>query len=90
MAMGFYKSRLMGAYDRRDRDFVAAAERQLYTNPATMRDADGNELVAELDACPDCGERRIDALVWTEVDGGGWIIECQSCGRQYAGAHGPA
>ena len=30
-------------------------------------------------ACPHCGERRMDMLVWVEDD----RVECQNCGRGY-------
>jgi len=30
-------------------------------------------------ACPDCGERRRDKLVWSEND----VVVCQSCGCEY-------
>jgi uncharacterized Zn finger protein len=30
-------------------------------------------------ACPQCGERRIDYLVWNEEE----RVECQTCGQVY-------
>lgn len=30
-------------------------------------------------ACPHCGERRMDMLVWIEDD----RVECQTCGHHY-------
>jgi DNA-directed RNA polymerase subunit RPC12/RpoP len=38
-----------------------------------------DELVAEADACPECGERRVDSLVWQD-DG---KVKCSTCGKQY-------
>jgi hypothetical protein len=41
--------------------------------------AQADELVAEADACPGCGERRVDCLVWQD-DG---EVKCSTCGKQY-------
>ena len=35
-------------------------------------------------ACPHCGERNMDLLVWIEDD----RVECQTCGRSYDPANG--
>ena len=35
--------------------------------------------VAEADACPECGERGVDNLVWQD-DG---KVKCSTCGKQY-------
>jgi DNA-directed RNA polymerase subunit RPC12/RpoP len=37
-------------------------------------------LVREKDACPGCGERRADELVWVDE---GESVECQTCGTRY-------
>ncbi|MBM4020270.1 MAG: hypothetical protein FJ288_18445 [Planctomycetes bacterium] len=42
--------------------------------------AQADEVVAEADACPGCGERRVDCLVWQD-DG---AVKCSTCGKQYA------
>ena len=42
--------------------------------------AQADELVAEADACPKCGERHIDKLVWQEDDE---TVQCTTCGKQY-------
>lgn len=49
-----------------------------YCREAIMDD-DGNELVVESCACPRCGERRMDWLVWTEGD----TVRCETCGHIY-------
>jgi hypothetical protein len=41
--------------------------------------AQADELVAETDACPGCGERNADNLVWQD-DG---AVKCSTCGKQY-------
>jgi len=41
-------------------------------------DADDN-LVASEDACPRCGERDADRLVWQDDE----RVECQACGTVY-------
>jgi len=38
-----------------------------------------DDLVAEADACPKCGERNVDNLVWQD-DG---KVKCTTCGKQY-------
>ena len=38
------------------------------------------DLVPERDACPACGERDIDRLVWIDDE----RIECQRCKRVYS------
>jgi len=42
---------------------------------------DGEELVPEADACPTCGERRMDWLGW---DDDGEYVTCATCGAKYA------
>jgi len=39
-----------------------------------------DELVAEADACPGCGERNVDNLAW---DKDGQTVRCSTCGKQY-------
>mgnify|MGYP006921292690 CR=1 FL=1 len=39
-----------------------------------------NSLVAQHDACPGCGERREDWLVW---DGDRRTVQCATCGQRY-------
>ena len=41
---------------------------------------DEPEVVSEQYGCPDCGERRIDFLVWQDDEE---TVECQSCGHRY-------
>jgi len=41
--------------------------------------AQAEELVAEAEACPGCGERNVDKLVWQD-DG---AVKCTTCGKQY-------
>jgi len=41
--------------------------------------AQADELVAEADACPKCGERSVDNLVWQD-DG---AVKCTTCGTTY-------
>jgi hypothetical protein len=40
-----------------------------------------DELVAEADACPGCGERRVDCLVWQKDE---THVKCTTCGKRYA------
>jgi len=47
-----------------------------------VRDALNAQLddeVAEADACPGCGERSVDKLVWQD-DG---AVKCSTCGKRY-------
>ena len=37
------------------------------------------DMVDEADACPKCGQRDIDRLVWIDDD----RVECQTCGTVY-------
>ena len=46
-----------------------------------IMDNDGNELVRAKDACPACGERRMDWLAWQEPDGE--TVKCSTCGEHY-------
>jgi transcription elongation factor Elf1 len=39
-----------------------------------------DDLVAEHDACPACGERHVDWLAW---DDDGETVTCQTCGARY-------
>lgn len=41
-------------------------------------DHDSN-LVSPKDACPTCGERDADRLVWTDDD----TVRCAACGTEY-------
>jgi len=41
--------------------------------------AQADELVAEADACPKCGERNTDNLVWQDTG----KVKCTTCGKQY-------
>jgi hypothetical protein len=54
-------------------------ERREYCAQATM-DNDGNDLVPAEDACPGCGERRMDWLVW---DNDCFNVTCSTCGHMY-------
>ena len=38
-----------------------------------------DECVEQGFACPHCGERRMDLLVWVEDD----CVECETCGHHY-------
>ena len=49
-----------------------------------IMDNDGNELVRAKDACPNCGERRMDWLVWQEPDYE--TVRCSTCGHEYTPA----
>ena len=53
----------------------------IYHNPEQPSDElpDDGDLVRPKAACPDCGERRIDWLVWTEDE----AVRCASCGGEY-------
>ena len=46
---------------------------------STSQPADDN-LVAAADACPACGEREMDLLVWFDDD----RVRCMNCGTEYA------
>lgn len=37
------------------------------------------DLVPPEDACPQCGERRVDQLVWIDDD----TVRCAGCGKCY-------
>ena len=39
-----------------------------------------DDLVAEANACPGCGERNVDNLVWQDD---GETVRCTTCGKQY-------
>lgn len=39
----------------------------------------GEELVDKRVGCPDCGERRVDELIWDQHG----VVKCQTCGREY-------
>ena len=41
--------------------------------------ADDNHVAAG-DACPDCGERDMDLLLWFDDD----RVRCMTCGTEYA------
>ncbi|MBZ0173000.1 MAG: hypothetical protein K8E66_11505 [Phycisphaerales bacterium] len=38
-----------------------------------------DDMVDESDACPNCGQRDPDCLVWQDDD----FVECQTCGAVY-------
>jgi len=42
---------------------------------------DSNMEVEVWMACPSCGERRVDCLVWDEA---GEIVTCSTCGESYS------
>ncbi len=66
-----------------------AADRTHYPTPAddgiaAARQENGGlpnceELVDESSACPECGERRIDWLVWQDDE----QVRCETCGTVY-------
>mgnify|MGYP000210984190 CR=1 FL=1 len=41
--------------------------------------ADESNMVEPEDACPVCGQRDADELVWLDDE----RVECQSCGKEY-------
>jgi hypothetical protein len=43
-------------------------------------DGQADDLVLEADACPKCGERSTDSLVWQEE---GETVHCTNCGTRY-------
>jgi len=45
-----------------------------------MTSQNANDLVAHVDACPTCGERDPDCLVWSDDE---QHVTCQSCGTVY-------
>ncbi len=47
-----------------------------------MIDPADNNLIAAKDACPGCGEREMDCLVWFDDD----RVRCMNCGTEYAPA----
>ncbi|MBM4020136.1 MAG: hypothetical protein FJ288_17765 [Planctomycetes bacterium] len=64
-------------------DMAAGLDDPESIDVAYVRDAinaQADELVSEADACPGCGERRVDCLVWQD-DG---AVKCSTCGKQYA------
>jgi hypothetical protein len=40
-----------------------------------------DDMVAKQDACPGCGEQRLDNLVWQKD---GKHVKCTTCGKRYA------
>lgn len=57
---------------------LAAEFRAMGGTATTAYDAD--ELVSEADACPECGENRMDWLPWDEA---GDYVKCASCSYTY-------
>ena len=47
---------------------------------AILEQEDLGEMVSHGAACPKCGERRMDSLVW---DAGGELVTCATCGLTY-------
>jgi len=63
-------------------DMAAGLDDPESIDVAYVRDAinaQADELVAEADACPKCGERNVDKLLWQ--DNG--AVKCTACGKQY-------
>jgi predicted RNA-binding Zn-ribbon protein involved in translation (DUF1610 family) len=54
-------------------------------NPMTQSQSptytDADDLIEPSDACPNCGERRIDRLWWDET--GEEYVTCDTCGFKY-------
>jgi len=50
---------------------------------------DSGGLVEEDDACPNCGERRQDMLVWVENSAVANEVQCEACGMVYRLSHTP-
>ncbi len=48
----------------------------------SMSEPADDNLIAAKDACPGCGERDMDLLVWFDDD----RIRCMNCGTEYAPA----
>ena len=48
---------------------------------------DSGGLVDEDDACPNCGERRQDMLVWIENSAVENEVQCEACGMVYRLSH---
>jgi len=44
-----------------------------------MTNQDHADLVSPDDACPTCGERDVDRLVWIDDD----TVRCTMCGTEY-------
>ncbi|MCB9852841.1 MAG: hypothetical protein H6819_07075 [Phycisphaerales bacterium] len=40
---------------------------------------DESDLVRPEDACPNCGERDVDRLIWVDDD----CVRCATCGTDY-------
>jgi len=63
-------------------DMAAAVDDPEQIDADFARDAinaQADELVAETQACPGCGERDLDQLVWQDDR----TVKCSTCGRQY-------
>jgi len=63
-------------------DMAAGLDDPESIDVAYVRDAINaqvDDLVAEADACPGCGERNADNLAWQD-DG---AVKCSTCGKQY-------
>lgn len=45
----------------------------------TDRNENDNDLVSPQDACPRCGERHLDDLVWIDDE----TVRCMNCGTRY-------
>ena len=50
-----------------------------HPQPERTHDDDAANLVATEDACPNCGERHVDQLIWTDDD----VVLCATCGTEY-------
>ena len=44
------------------------------------RDAEDAEVVSPDNACPGCGENRVDWLAWNDE---GTVVTCATCGADY-------
>lgn len=55
-----------------------------HPQPKPTHDDEAN-LVPCQDACPRCGERHVDHLVWIEDD----IVRCTTCGIEYDPSNPP-
>jgi hypothetical protein len=63
-------------------DMAAGLDDPESIDVAYVRDAinaQADELVAEADACPGCGERNVDKLVWQDEG----AVKCSTCGKRY-------
>ncbi|MBM4020578.1 MAG: hypothetical protein FJ288_20045 [Planctomycetes bacterium] len=72
----------LDSLERVIQDIAAAVDDPDQIDVAYVRDAinaQADEMVAQADACPGCGERNVDNLVWQDDQ----TVKCTTCGKQY-------